>query len=349
MKTSFALALASLTSAQAGFLLESTITARNDTLAAGSIFIVDYALANVGNEAVTVLTYDTPLEDTIRSPFLMVGGDVESEYTGIMVKRVAETELSAFVTLQPGQAISEEIDLNKYHAFYSNGDAHMSAVSSFRVSPPGMKSAPSIFSMDSVNVESNSLTVSVQKAVPKADTVDPGFSIQAISYNGCSNSEQSTTNTAISNAKTMMSLATSVLNSGSTSSYKTWVENSNSVTSSRYNTFRSDMSSIQSEFSRESYSVDCTCNDNYYAYVYPSDRSHTIYVCRAYWTAPTGSYQIDSKPGTLIHELSHFNDVAGTNDYAYGQTACRNLAISNPSRAAKNADNHEYFCETRPN
>jgi hypothetical protein len=32
---------------------------------------------------------------------------------------------------------------------------------------------------------------------------------------------------------------------------------------------------------------------------------------------------------------------------AYGTTACRSLATSNPDRAVNNADSHEYFAETR--
>ena len=37
-----------------------------------------------------------------------------------------------------------------------------------------------------------------------------------------------------------------------------------------------------------------------------------------------------------------------TNDYAYGQTAAKNLAIGNPANAVMNADNHEYFAENNP-
>jgi peptidyl-Lys metalloendopeptidase len=71
-----------------------------------------------------------------------------------------------------------------------------------------------------------------------------------------------------------------------------------------------------------------------------------VYVCNAFWSAPvTGT---DSKAGTLIHELSHFNVVAGTNDWTYGQSSCRSLAKSNPSRAVDNADSHEYFAENKP-
>jgi peptidyl-Lys metalloendopeptidase len=41
-------------------------------------------------------------------------------------------------------------------------------------------------------------------------------------------------------------------------------------------------------------------------------------VCRAFWPAPANG--TDSKAGTLIHEMSHFNVVAGTNDWVYGQS-----------------------------
>jgi peptidyl-Lys metalloendopeptidase len=69
-------------------------------------------------------------------------------------------------------------------------------------------------------------------------------------------------------------------------------------------------------------------------------------VCKAFWTAPLAG--TDSKGGTLIHELSHFNVTAGTDDHVYGQTGAKNLAISDPAAALDNADNHEYFAENKP-
>ena len=85
---------------------------------------------------------------------------------------------------------------------------------------------------------------------------------------------------------------------------------------------------------------------NYYAYVYPT-RPYEIFVCRrlldrAADRAPT------PRRGTLIHEMSHFNVVAGTDDYVYGQTGAKSLAISNPAEALDNADSHEYFAENNP-
>ena len=52
--------------------------------------------------------------------------------------------------------------------------------------------------------------------------------------------------------------------------------------------------------------------------------------------------------GTIIHELSHFNVIAGTDDFAYGHTAAKQLALSNPAQARLNADSHEYFAENTP-
>ena len=91
--------------------------------------------------------------------------------------------------------------------------------------------------------------------------------------------------------------------------------------------------------------INCGCNQNYYAYVYPT-RPYEIFVCRAFWSAPLAG--TDSKGGTLVHEMSHFNVVAGTDDIIYGQSGAKSLASSDPNSALNNADNHEYFAENHP-
>ena len=81
---------------------------------------------------------------------------------------------------------------------------------------------------------------------------------------------------------------------------------------------KTHFTSIKSAFDTKAVIVDCGCTDSAYAYVYPNS-PYRIYVCNAFWSAPnTGT---DSKAGTLIHEMSHFNVVAGTDDCAYGQSA----------------------------
>ena len=108
---------------------------------------------------------------------------------------------------------------------------------------------------------------------------------------------------------------------------------------------QSHFNSIKNAIQTKTITFNCNCTDNYYAYVYPNS-PYEIWLCNAFWSAPaTGT---DSKAGTLVHELSHFNVVAGTDDHAYGQSACKSLATSNPSRAVDNADSHEYFAENTP-
>lgn len=82
---------------------------------------------------------------------------------------------------------------------------------------------------------------------------------------------------------------------------------------------------------------------NRFAYVYPDDKTHTVYLDQAFDKAPsTGK---DSKAGTLCHEMSHFKDIGGTSDHAYGQKNAIALAKSDPASAQDNADNFEYYCE----
>ena len=164
-----------------------------------------------------------------------------------------------------------------------------------------------------------------------------------LSYANCTATQQSTVASAISAAKTMSNGSVSYMSRTTMGPrYTKWF---GTVNSTRVSTVRSHFNNIKNAFDTKNVVVDCGCRDNYYAYVYPT-QPYRIYVCNAFWSAPmTGT---DSKGGTLVHEMSHFNVVAGTDDHAYGQSAAASLAISNPSKAVDNADSHEYFAENTP-
>lgn len=345
------LCLEILSAAAAKFSLESHIASESQSLVTGAPFFVLYTLTNVGDSPVAVLTQDTPLEDRIRSPFVTIEGKVESEYKGVVVKRRSHTEFADFTTLHPGQSISVQINLSQHYNFYSNGNCDITAVSSFKVVDAHMESAPSLESLpEGVRVASNSLTIKVQGAVAKKipSVNGGGVTAQAVNYAACDGTQQASVVRSIANAQTMMGVATTVMEGSPSTPYAKYFENTGSVTSSRYDFIRLSMDNIENEFVTESYQIDCSCTDSFFAYVYPSDASHTIYLCAAFWTASEAVYQFDSKPGTLIHELSHFNNVAGTDDHAYGQAAVQNLARTDPDRAIKNADSQEYFVESNP-
>ncbi|KAG9337007.1 hypothetical protein JZ751_029924 [Albula glossodonta] len=52
-----------------------------------------------------------------------------------------------------------------------------------------------------------------------------------------------------------------------------------------------------------------------FAYVYPGDETCTVYLCALFWKVPDYLCK-DSKPGTLIHEVSH---LLGTDDVTYNE------------------------------
>ena len=84
------------------------------------------------------------------------------------------------------------------------------------------------------------------------------------------------------------------------------------------------------------------CSSGTYAYTYKGSRK--VYLCKLYDDAETQS-GFDNKMGIIIHELSHA--LAYTDDIVYGQSACKQLARTKPSDAVKNADNFEYFVESK--
>lgn len=55
-----------------------------------------------------------------------------------------------------------------------------------------------------------------------------------------------------------------------------------------------------------------------------------------------------TQAGTLIHESSHFDNIAGTDDVVYGEPGCKQLALKDPDTALTNADSHEFFAENDP-
>ncbi|KIO33834.1 hypothetical protein M407DRAFT_178222 [Tulasnella calospora MUT 4182] len=167
---------------------------------------------------------------------------------------------------------------------------------------------------------------------------------RAIGYSGCSSSQKSLISSAASGAQTYITNAISYLNAhtSSTPRFTTWF---GSYTSSHHSTVLSHYSNLSGDPSSVTY--DCSTCDaaDTFAYTYPSDPTH-IYLCDVFWNAPTTG--TDSKAGTIVHELTHFTNNGGTQDYAYGQSSAKSLASSSSNKAVMNADNHEYFAENNP-
>jgi peptidyl-Lys metalloendopeptidase len=338
--------------------LSATIEADRTFLADNDPAVVRVAIRNDSARDLYVLRWQTPVNGIEGNLF-----DVRLEgqtvaYTGRLYKRTTP-KAEDYVRIPAGGEIGAEVDLSAYYDMSRTGEYTVRYRSVVQDALSGVGTRISDAS-GLREISSNVLSLGVERdergrlLQQMAQGTDEDHSIRNTtgnyltpSYVSCSSTRQTTLVSALSNAQTIASKARNYLNNLPSTSrstdvaYKTWF---GAYTSSRYSTVQTHYNNIYSTFTTKTVTFYCDCTDSSYAYVY-ANQPYRIHLCNAFWNAPmTG---IDSKAGTLVHETSHFTVVAGTQDYAYGQSACKSLAISSPSSAVMNADSHEYFAETR--
>lgn len=329
--------------------LTATISTEKSFLEASDDAVVVFTLFNPSNEDVYLASWQTPVRGIEGNIFDVRKNGVPVAYTGRLYKRGAPTAAD-YVRIPAGGAVSARVDLSAAYDMNFSGEYTIQYRTRVQDALRGPENA---FQGDAVrNLESNAVILGAERIdVPEFAIDDAVVSATAPyltpSYVSCSSTRQSSLVTALSNAEAIALKARNYLNNLSTTArstdtaYKTWF---GAYTSSRYSTVQSHYNNIYSALNTKRVTFYCDCSDSSYAYVY-ANRPYEIHLCGAFWSAP--NLGTDSKAGTLVHETSHFSVVAGTQDYAYGMTACKNLAISNPTRAINNADSHEYFAETR--
>ena len=343
--------------------------------------LVTVTIYNPTKNPVKVLRWFTPEDQTAERLFLVTRNGEMVAYTGPVYKRVPATG-NDYISLRPGASIVRTVNLGASYDLSQDGQYEVAfAVAAFNLFN---EKANAFRAKDVLISQKISLEVEGREAKGTPTPPPPGgggkgtptppspstpTSLPPVtptstppsgggkgtptplppggggnSFNACTTSQQSLLVSARDQSKIYASdaenyLLANILNSR----YTTWF---GVFSSARYNRVKSNFTAISNAMDNASVRFDCTCTQtNVYAYVYPN-QPYNIYLCGAFWAAPlTGT---DSKAGTLIHEMSHFNVVAGTSDFAYGQTAARNLAINNPDNAVQNADSHEYFAENTP-
>lgn len=95
---------------------------------------------------------------------------------------------------------------------------------------------------------------------------------------------------------------------------------------------------------RNNFIIDENPAEDYCAQVNPSDSNHIIELGTQFWTlSDTGE---DSRAGTILHEITHFTDVIGTDDHAYGDEAdVQSLLGLSSTLGGNNADTWEHALE----
>ena len=317
---------------------------------------IEITVTNTSREVVRVPKWELPSDFPESRQFQVTRNGKPIAYEGMLVKR-GLPQAGDFVVLRPNQSIKTVVDLSSSYDLSVTGNYDVTL--STRLQHASLSSGALLHTDRGtpMQLRSRSMRLWVDGsdqlgATMKADRAGKGKPgsgggtvVNGISYVGCSTTQIDTLGTAVGAARNYSENAKNYLASGSTGPrYTTWF---GAYSSSRYNSVKQNFTAIDAALDQSGgqIKVNCGCKQSYYAYVYPN-RPYEIFVCRAFWNAPvTGT---DSKAGTLIHETSHFDVVAGTDDVVYGQTGAKNLALSDPNSAINNADSHEYFGENTP-
>lgn len=142
---------------------------------------------------------------------------------------------------------------------------------------------------------------------------------------------------------------------GDTSEYRHWF---GVYEERRAERIRSNLKRIYKAIADENLRFFCghenepTCQGGTYAYVYRTE-PYAMTLCPNFFTLPTmpggaasdAAYEYGTMEGTIIHEMSHFQVVANTDDICYGRTECARVARTRPMDAAMNADTYQYYTE----
>jgi peptidyl-Lys metalloendopeptidase len=336
------LALFGATAAGAG--LRATLDVDKAWLGPSDDVVARVTVTNTGRIPVAVPRWQLPKGQMDADLFEVVQDGRPVDYVGRLAKRPAPAP-GDFAILRPGQSLRGRTELTRHYDMHGGGEYVV------------------IYRMDlldgvdldalrdgSETILSNAVTL-WRDAAPVDRRIDwdalnaPAAEAGSLSTVNCSSSQASGVSSAYNGARNYSTESKGYLQGRAWSAagprYTTWF---GALDSSRYTTVTNHFVSIEDAFYNKAVVVDCGCTQNYYAYVY-KNQPYKIYVCNAFWSAPnTGT---DSRSGTLIHEMSHFTVVADTDDWAYGQSACKKLA-KRANKAIDNADSHEYFAENSP-
>lgn len=307
---------------------------------------VEVILTNTSNKTARVPKYELPLGELQAKLFSVSRDGQPVAYEGPMIKRGLPLA-SDFAILRPGQSVRSVVALADAYDMRKGGTYTISLASPLQhasLSNGSMLKTPRGLPL---TLGSAPLRMYTAGKLPALKRPGGGGTtvVNGVSYVGCDSTQIPKIGQAVIDARAYTENAKGYLagnNQGPR--YTTWF---GTYTSQRYSTMNQHFVAIDSAMDQNAgqIKVNCGCNTTSYAYVYPN-RPYEIFVCRAFWSA--GATGTDSKAGTLIHEMSHFDAVAGTDDHVYTQAGAKNLAISDPNAAINNADSHEYFAENTP-
>lgn len=342
------------------WLMSSAVQAQTNSLRA-ELKVIDpnrlqlsYTLLNESKQDLQVLTWNTPLEGAFNSDYFDVSFDGKKElvpvpYRERHMKRAAASA-EDYVLLHAGDSISIDLDIS--HGYLTERVGYYSiqfdgVVEYFAIPFASNADEYQFNSADRIQGSLQSNRVVAYQAL-SFDAIEAKLQP---TFNSCDASQQAQIDTALTAAEVMATEAAQALNStpvgqrATAERYTTWF---GSYLSSRYTTVSTHFNAIQDATANKALKFSCgspRCGRTTFAFVY-SGSPYEVFLCPQFWEAElTGT---DSRAGTIIHELSHFTILGGTDDHQYGQSSAKQLGATDPNKAINNADSHEFFAENTP-
>jgi hypothetical protein len=173
-----------------------------------------------------------------------------------------------------------------------------------------------------------------------------GIDRMAVIHNPQDDNEKQAAQTAYDTAAKMTDKAQKYIGGDKRDKYKKWFDKNYDPkvkdSKERFEYVKWGWVKIHSVFKSKNVGLECSTRSlDAFASVNIADSKYYIKLRKKFWNASlTG---IDSRAGTIIHELSH--EEMYTDDHVYGKAKALNLAENKPDEAAENADNWEYFAE----
>lgn len=328
-------------------------------------FQVVFELSNTCDQDVHILKRCTPLEGLISDCFDVTRDGIPVPYDGPVLKRTPASK-KEYVLLKAGETIEHSVDLSTCYQVSTPGKYEVR----FRGTIHDVQAKPDYRKMKKITAEGR---VPMQlKARGKKFTVRPGGRGRATSgevARSIDESERLKSRPKKSKKKKVkrrrraqamdpilvggdaaeknatkkahrdgFALAVESLSSlANDDRYKEWFGRH---TASRFRKVKRLLTKTRDAMKdvEFTYQLDGSgCPPNTYAYTYHD--LTTIWLCQVFWdSTATGT---DSKAETILHEHTHAT--ALTDDHAYGQEDCRQLAIDDPATAIDNADNYAYY------
>lgn len=313
---------------------------------------VEVTITNTDNHAVRLPRWWLPAAYMDARLFQVSLDGVEAPYLGRIVEHAAPHPRD-LIALRPGETIRTIVDLAQAYDMSAPGEysvrfespLHYATGADAKSSPRAdaitlaSTTVPLRFWVDDTRTLTSPLEAQLL-AQPMAVATQAG-----VVYGACTSSQIDSISPSFEPARAYANDADTYMQTGIyLLRYTRWF---GLVTTARANSVKAGFASVAANM--DSLRLACVCpggSSSTIAFVYPSDTTHTIYLCPAYFNLPiTGN---TSKADTLVHEMSHFNDTAMTYDFVYGIFGSTQLALLQPNQAVKNADNYAFFSANSP-